>query len=339
MTDSPPDGMGGPDLDSQPPGRPGASIFSLEGRPAACLYLVAWLLTGGGLAALIVAGLTGSPVVSGVLSMAAILLLTGGLASGAGHQVLARQSRPAAAYRGPSPPLLFALVVAGSLLVFAPLIVAGASLDSGPGLLLQALMLGGGYLLSVHLFVVRTGALSWREMTGLTRPRVAIGQLLAGVVGAVVLMVPVNLVLTLTAGLLAAALDAVPASPLPAVGSTADLLAITLALVVVAPIAEEIFFRGFAVRAWQRDLGPVRALVRSTLFFGLIHLIDPGAQAGSLREAVAVAVVLAVVYLPLGALFGWLYQRVGLLAAIAAHASFNATTLLLAILAGRLSSP
>jgi hypothetical protein len=297
------------------------------------------LLTGGGLAALIVAGLTGSPPVSAILSLAAILLLTGGLASGAGHQVLARRSRPAAAYRGPSPPLLFALVVAGSLLVLAPLVVAGLSLDSGPGLLLQALMLGAGYLLSVLFFVVRTGALSWREMTRLPVPRVALGQLLAAVVGAVVLMVPVNLVLTLTAGLLAAALDAVPASPLPAVRSSADILGIALALVVVAPIAEEIFFRGFAITAWQRDLGPVRALARSSLFFGLIHLIDPGAQAGSLREGVAVAVVLAVVYLPLGALFGWLYQRAGLLPAIAAHASFNATTLALATLAGRLSSP
>jgi hypothetical protein len=339
VTDSPPDGMGGPDLDDQPPARPGARIFSLEGRPAAGLYLVAWLLTGGGLAALIVAGLTGAPLVSAVLSVAAVLLLTGGLASGAGQQVLARRSRSAAAYRGPSPPLLFALVVAGSLLVLVPLIAAGVPLDSGPGLLLQALILGGGYVLTVHFFVARTGTLSWREMTRLPVPRVALGQLLAAAIGAVVLMVPLNLVLTLTAGLLAAALDAVPASPLPAVRSTADFVAIALALVVVAPIAEEIFFRGFAVTAWQRDLGPARALVRSALFFGLIHLIDPGAQAGSLREAVAVAVVLAVVYLPLGAVFGWLYQRGGLLPAIAAHASFNATTLVLATLAGRLSSP
>jgi membrane protease YdiL (CAAX protease family) len=339
VTDSPPDGMGGPDPESHPVGRPGASIFSLEGRPAAGLYLVSWLLTGLGLAALIVAGLTGSQVASAVLSVAAILLLTGGLASGAGHQVLARRSRTAAAYRGPSPPLLFALVVAGSLLVLVPLVAAGLPLDSGPGLLLQALVLGAGYLLSVYFLVVRTGALGWREMTRLPVPRIALGQPLAAAIGAVVLMVPVNLGLTLTAGLLAAALDAVPASPLPAVRSTADFLAIALALVVVAPVAEEIFFRGFAVTAWARDLGPVRALVRSTLFFGLIHLIDPGAQAGSLREAVAVAVVLAVIYLPLGGLFGWLYQRAGLLPAIAAHASFNATTLVLALLAGRLSSP
>jgi len=339
VTDSPPDGMGGPDPDSQPPTRPGASIFSLEGRPAGGLYLVAWLLSGAGLATLIVAGLTGAPVVSGVLSVVAVLLLTGGLASGAGHQVLARRSRPPAAYRGPSPPLLFALVVAGTLLVLVPLIVAGAALDSGPGLLLQAALLGAGYLLSVHFLVARTGALSWREMTRLPLPRVALAQPLAAALGAVVLMVPFNLILTLTAGVLAALLDAVPASPLPEVRSTADYLAIALALVVVAPIAEEIFFRGFAVTAWQRDLGAGNALVRSALFFGLIHLIDPGAQAASLREAVAVAVVLAVVYLPLGALLGWLYQRAGLIPAIAAHASFNATTLVLATLAGRLSSP
>jgi membrane protease YdiL (CAAX protease family) len=339
VTERPPDGVGGPDIEVQPPARPGARIFSLEGRPAAGLYLVAWLLTGGGLAALLIAGLAGSPGVSAFLSLAAVLLLTAGLASGAGYQVLARRSRPNEAYRGPSPPLLFALVVAGSLLVFAPLVAAGLALDSGPGILLQALLLGAGYLLTVHFLVVRTGALSWREMSRLPLPRFALAQPLAVALGAAVLMVPANLVLTLTAGLLAAILDAVPASPLPEVRSTADFLSLALALVVVAPIAEEIFFRGFTVTAWQRDLGAGNALVRSALFFGLIHLIDPGAQAASLNEAVAVAVVLAVVYLPLGALFGWLYQRAGLIPAIAAHASFNATTLILATLAGRLYTP
>ena len=50
-----------------------------------------------------------------------------------------------------------------------------------------------------------------------------------------------------------------------------------LGAAVVAPIAEEIFFRGFALSAWQRDLGPRPALVRSALFFALVHIANVGA--------------------------------------------------------------
>ncbi|HWH24871.1 MAG TPA: hypothetical protein VNW68_08275, partial [Candidatus Limnocylindria bacterium] len=92
--------------DGPPADRPGGRTFSIEGRPAAGLYLAGWMLSGLGLAVLFVAFQAGPPA-GGVLIMAGLLLLTLGLAAAAGYQLLARRTRPADAYRGPSPLIVF----------------------------------------------------------------------------------------------------------------------------------------------------------------------------------------------------------------------------------------
>src|SRR5512141_2129269 len=100
----------------------------------------------------------------GVLVMAAFVALLAGLAAAAGYQVIARRTRPAERYRGPAPLILFvfqfALVNALTLVIFA----LGVPLDSPAGFLAAAVLLLGGYVIVVWLFVVRTGALSWREI-------------------------------------------------------------------------------------------------------------------------------------------------------------------------------
>jgi len=45
-----------------------------------------------------------------------------------------------------------------------------------------------------------------------------------------------------------------------------------LSVAVVAPLAEECFFRGLLLRSWSREYGTVRAVIVSSLLFGLMHV-------------------------------------------------------------------
>jgi membrane protease YdiL (CAAX protease family) len=55
-------------------------------------------------------------------------------------------------------------------------------------------------------------------------------------------------------------------------GSTAALVAVALLVCVMAPIAEELFFRGFVFTAFRRSLGLPVAAVLTGAIFGAIHL-------------------------------------------------------------------
>ena len=58
-----------------------------------------------------------------------------------------------------------------------------------------------------------------------------------------------------------------------AMGSTAGLILFWLTLVVTAPVAEEIIFRGFLFRGWSESrLGVIGALMLTSLIFAVIHL-------------------------------------------------------------------
>ena len=89
-------------------------------------------------------------------------------------------------------------------------------------------------------------------------------------------------------------------------------LTAALLVIVLAPIAEEILFRGFMYRAARNSVGPTIAAVIVGVIFGLIHLSD--------AEAAPLVPLLAV----LGALMCVLYERTGSLAApIALHVVNN----------------
>lgn len=345
MTPRPPDGRGGqlptgptaaagdepgPAAPAAPSGPPGTAIFSLADRPAPGLYFAAWILSLVALGLLLVGFLADSPAASTILLFCGLIVLIVGLSCGAGYQRLARAGRPAGAYRGPSPLVLFAIVVALTIVIVGPLVASGLVGFTTTGGLVQLLVIALGYLLTVWLFVVRTGALSWAEMR--RRPTsLPAARLASDVISGVALLAPANVLLSILGGLIALALDVRPTSPLPTPEGALDTVALVLAAVVVAPIGEEIFFRGFALTAWQRDLGMRPALIRSSVFFALVHLANITAETA--REGFLLAFVAVVVYLPLGFLLGWLYQRRGLLAAIAGHAASNGTALLLVALA------
>jgi membrane protease YdiL (CAAX protease family) len=55
-------------------------------------------------------------------------------------------------------------------------------------------------------------------------------------------------------------------------GSTTALVAVALLVCVVAPIAEELFFRGFCFTALRRRLGTLPAAAATGIIFGAIHL-------------------------------------------------------------------
>lgn len=101
-----------------------------------------------------------------------------------------------------------------------------------------------------------------------------------------------------------------------ATSPTASVLLFGLLVGVLAPVAEEVFFRGFAFTALRRRLGTAGAAVASGILFGLVHL-------GGNTDAV---------FVPVLALFGaglaLLYARTGsLLPGIVLHSLNNAYAL------------
>jgi membrane protease YdiL (CAAX protease family) len=95
-------------------------------------------------------------------------------------------------------------------------------------------------------------------------------------------------------------------------GATNVLLLVVM-VVVVAPVVEELFYRGLWLRASQRRLGTVAAVLLSALVFGAMHLqgIDTFALVG------------------FGLVAGGLAARSGRLGpAIWAHVAFNATAVI-----------
>lgn len=312
---------------------PGGSIplnpglFSLEGRAVPGLYLVGWVagLVGAGILLIsVMATVSGA---SGWLFLAGSAVLGIGLIAVAGSQAIERGRRPDLAYRGPSPVLAFLVVVCLTfvvlIVVLAPLAALGLDARSPLATTLNLLITTALYIGVISLLVVGPGSLSWRDM-GVVRPGAAeIRNLLVGAVFAI----PV-LVVTLALGLvLSRFLERAP-SALPEAGGLGGILANLLSAAVLAPIGEEIFFRGFATTAWARSSGTRSAIVRGAVFFAFAHvvtLVDATFAEGAQR-----ALYSFLVLLPVSVALGWLFLgRRSLYAAIGLHAAFNAIQVLL----------
>lgn len=314
-----------------PGGRPGSRIFSLEDRPTPGIYLLAWLLSGAGAATLAIAILSGAPGVAPILALAGLSALGLGLALAGGYQLVARAARPAAAYRGPSPLILFGVVFCAGSLLGAVLALAQVDPARPLGFLSRIVILGIAYVTVVWLFVVRGGALRWSEM-GWPRWRVPDARggerarVLADALYAIVIMSVTAIAALLGASVLARLLDVSSTSVgIPAPGTSLETVALVLAVAIVAPVGEELFFRGFALTAWWRDLGARRALVRSSIFFALLHIAS--IESASLGEGLALVVVRVAVILPIGFVLGWLFIQRGIVGSIFGHVTYNAVQL------------
>ena len=314
------------------PGPPGGRIFSLEGRPAPALYLIAWLFTVGGLVGLFISSQAAPSPGRSIFVLAAMAAILLGLSAGAGYQIVARRDREARWYRGPAPLLLFGIVLGMTTLISA---VLGAfdlvDPDRPVGFLLGLLIVAGCYALAVWLFVVRSGALSWAQMGWPTDGTDRLRRSLQGIGWGALVMLPATFVMLLVAGLVAAILGVEAPDVVPAASTSVEALAVAIAAAIVAPVGEELFFRGFALSAWARDLPERSALIRSAVFFAVVHIANISAV--SFAEGLKQALLQVVVIGPVGLVLGWLFLRRGIMASIAGHVTYNGLLLVLMLLA------
>ncbi|HEY8135737.1 MAG TPA: type II CAAX endopeptidase family protein [Candidatus Limnocylindrales bacterium] len=308
--------------------------MTLADRPAAGLYVAAWALCGLGVAGLVI-GLASGPPARGFLIMGALVALILGLATAAGQQLVARRSRPAERYRGPSPLILFFLQLVLVSSISIVLFTVGVPLDTPGGFLVAATLLLSGYLFVVWLFVVRGGALSWREMIR-AEPLDASRATFDIVIGGAT-MFGVAIAAAIIGGVIARLLGTSVPEVVPSPQTAPEILMAVLAAGLLVPIGEEVFFRGFTMTAWLRDLGPRTALIRATVFFALVHVLNITTETFS--EGLAQAILEVAVIAPVGLALGWLYLKRGLIAAIGGHAAFNVLGVLILVLAQNLPAP
>jgi hypothetical protein len=312
-------------------GPPGGRIFSLEGRRAPGLYLVAWLLIVGGFGLLVIASLASSDVGRTFLVILFAVAWLLGWAAAAGYQIVERRERPARFYRGPAPVIVFIVVLAVSSIVSALLLGSGLLDPTRPaGFLATLLLTAAIYALTVWLFAVRSGALTWRDMGWPARTAGWPRRLLRDVGFAVAIMLPATLGILVLGGILATLLGVEAPEVLPTPDTSAEALMVALAAAIVAPIGEELFFRGFALTAWLRDLGPRSALLRSATFFAAIHILN--ITTTSFAEGAGQAVLQSAVIFPVGLVLGWLFLRHGMVGAITGHVTYNTFLLFLLLL-------
>ena len=315
-----------------PPARPGLTTFTIEGRAAPGLFVVGWLASLAGLGLVLIGALGSSALFFYFLGP---LVLTLGLVAGAGNQALERRAR-GAAYAGPSPYLvLVAMVTAvyavGSAVGLVLQRIPGATDLPGYAINLVAIVLQAVVFLGVlRLTVVGTDALSWAEMGWRRFDAEQLRHVLRGAA----IALPVIALTSILAGLLVRLLNQVPESPLPPTGTTAGLLVQLVAGAIIAPIAEEAVFRGFAITAWQRTVGETGAIVRSSLVFALAHVINAGGD--SLAQVGALILIGFLTRVPVAIALGWLYVRArSIWAPIGLHVAFNAILLILGEIALR----
>jgi len=325
-----------PPESDEPTPRPGTSTFTIEGRSAPGLFVVGWLATLTGLVSVAVALLAGqgAGLATPILLVAGLLVLAVGLIAGAGSQGIERRAKRGAAYAGPSPLLVFAASVPTSLLAViilgVPMSLLGIAVDGPVGRLASVVAQALLYVALIRLLVVDTGALTWAQM-GIRRPdRSTLPELVGGALWAG----PVILVTIPVAAILGTIFPVTPVSPLPPTGETTGLILHLLAGAIVAPIGEEILFRGFATTAWMRDLGRGRALVRGALFFAVVHVLTiSGGDAG---EAMGLALIGFASRIPVALALGWLFlRRTSIWAPIGLHAAFNGILIVLGEIALR----
>ena len=263
-----------------------------------------------------VEGLTG-PLL--LLLLGGLLLLIG-LVVSAVRAVIVRGQLPAARYRGPA---------IGVLLLLG--LIAGGVVSLGAAGTLVALFDGGDLTVGGTLILLTSTQLGLLAVTGglVVAPRALAGVRLSPPSGRARSML-IGLALAVPAWVGATLLGLVAALLLEAIGFTQDVgvldqvvergdtTVVLLAFLLVAPVAEELFFRGVVFNAWLRERGPRVALYGSAALFAAIHT-----NLFSLAPIFALGVALALLY----------RSTRSLPAAMAMHAGFNAISVGITLLA------
>lgn len=204
--------------------------------------------------------------------------------------------------------------IAGGLVSAQARITVPGPLGDAVGLLIFGAVLG---LVTLGWAMVRGGTGGVRALLG---PRPSAAQLGAGVAVGLAAGVLLNVALP---PLLETVLDrfgldppTVQESARRALTDPASRVAATVGVVIVAPLAEELAFRGLLFRALRRHLRAVLAMGGSALVFAVVHTTG--------ATALGAAYLLTTLLLVGVALAGLVERHRHLWGATAAHAVFNA---------------
>jgi len=172
-------------------------------------------------------------------------------------------------------------------------------------------VLGNG---CVFAAVMHAQQLTWRELFHQSRASAGVTLLL--VVPPVLLLVPALLLTVTSAFNLLVRIAPLSAWEEAMFSRMADgSVAAVLAVCVVAPLLEEMLFRGIVLRGFLQRYPRWQAIFLSALLFGAAHM--------NIYQFVVGAIM--------GTVLAWLYERTrSLIPCIALHAAYNSATLLLA---------
>ena len=301
----------------------GPGSVSMPRWPGPLLTIGGALLALGALGAATLVAMGQLDVDGGILGPIALvgaLVFVFGLVYTAVRQIRVRRFLPPERYRGPNVLVLLALV-----LVFASVANVPFGADA------TALVLGDGELTLIGATIILVSTqtalllISWLFVY---RPRALAGlpgfpgrePLKAAALG-VAWGVAAWVVSTVLIGVVAVVLQQLGMEPEPQAAERAiemlDPVLVVLAIVVIAPIAEEVFFRGVVFNAWLREGGRRFAFIGSAFLFAVIHV--------SLLSLLPI--------FALGLMLAWIYDRTGtLVAPIAMHATVNGISVALAFL-------
>jgi len=311
--------------------RPG--LLQLAGREAPALYVIGLLFSVVGVSAL-VAGIAGAGV--GLAIFALVVIGVGGIALSGASALQRRVDTPVAGWRGPGPLAIFWTTIPwallAQLLVAALLTAVGAAatLSTPLGTLALAAASNLATILIIGLVVIGTGAVRWRDLLVAT-PAASPSTLptpdrRGGLVGdlfwGAALALPILSAAGLFAALVMSATGVQAPVVLPPSVNPVDLAANALTAGLIAPIGEELLYRGVIAQAWARQSSARRAILFSAIVFAFAHTLTVGGT--SVGDAASVAAVALLVRLPLGIALGWLWvRRRSLVATIALHATYN----------------
>ena len=212
--------------------------------------------------------------------------------------------------------LVVLVVLAGlaALLVARPLVQDSAQF-AGLTLLGATNMIQVGMLMTVWLIAVRGRGASWHQL-GLRRPSSwgLLGIVPLALIGAFTILIIYSIMIQ-RLGLFDLQPTSVPTFLLEDPVTLAGLIFLAI---VVAPVVEELFFRGFAFPALRPQLGLWGAAAASALLFGLAHI-----SLGLLLPTASLGLLLVYVYVRTGSLWS----------SILLHSSFNAINTLTLVLA------
>lgn len=257
---------------------------------------------------------------SGIAALAGSLLIVGGLVWLALAGIVRRRMLGPDRYRGPSIIGLLMLVLIGGNLASLPILLflLGGDADrlTDPLVVTVELLLTPlSFLVIYGLFVALPRALPgmvvWSGLASVRRLLLGIGLGAGAWIGMGILSELVNLVVTAVTGQ--------PLGGEQAVAGLATEVPFAVAIVaiaVLAPFAEELFFRGAVLNAWEREYGTNRAIVGSSALFAVVHVVG------------GTALAVAQVFL-LGLILAWAYVRTRSLATtIGLHGAFNLASVL-----------